>query len=225
MEEIDVYRVLMDQRWELEDLYTFPHTYSQVHAFIYCLDFELDENREKRINHSLINYPWQGGYSYTNIYRVLNNLIPEEDRPQIMEIKYASPGWIELLINPDVALKLAASVATLIGSGAAAMEAYKRIDRARLEIAKKRRQHGVEMAKLSAQEAKYFNEMSEEIAKHIGFTSLQKLNERTKNPEVTLKVLLAHQRRMNKLAEFSVSGKANLPEKVHKKANKKINPD
>ena len=219
MEEIDVYRILMDERWELEDLYTFPYTYSQVHAFIYNLDFELDDNKEKRIDYSLMTYPWRGGYSYTNIYRVLNNLIPDEEKPKISEIKYASPGWIELLMNPDVALKIAAAMVTLVGTGAGGMEAFKRIDRARLDIAKRRRLHDVEMVKLSAQEAKHLNEMSEEIAKNIGFTSLTKLNQRTKNPEVTLKLLLAHQRRMNKLAVFVASGKAELPIKTHKKAN------
>jgi len=220
MGDVDLYRVLMDERWELEDLYTFPYTYSQVHAFIYNLDFELDDARERRIDYSLINYPWRGGYSYTNIYRVLNNLIPEQDKPKISEIKYASPGWIELLMNPDVALKIAGAMVTLIGTGAGGMEAFKRIDRARLEIAKKRRMHNVEMVKLSALEAKYLNEMSEEIAKNIGFTNLEKLNQRTKNPEVTLKLLLAHQRRMNKLAAFVASGKANLPVQTHKKTNK-----
>jgi len=32
------YRVYMDGGWELEDLYTFPHAFSQCYAFIYCLD-------------------------------------------------------------------------------------------------------------------------------------------------------------------------------------------
>lgn len=217
MEEIEVYRVLMDERWELEDLYTFPHTYSQAHAFIYCLDFDLDENKEKRIDFSLVNYPWQGGYSYTNIYRVLNNLIPKEDSPKIAEIKYASPGWIDLLMNPDVALKVAQSLGILIGAGVAAVEAFKRIDKARLEMARNRKRNQMELVKYSADEAKYLNQMSEELAKNLGFSNLEKLNARTKNPEVTLKLLLAHHRRMNKMAEYVASGKASLPTKTEKK--------
>lgn len=217
MEVIEVYRVLMDERWELEDLYVFPHTYSQVHAFIYCLDFDLDEKKEKRIDFSLINYPWQGGYSYTNIYRVLNSLIPEEDIPKIAEIKYASPGWIDLLMNPDVALNVAQSLGILIGTGVAAVEAFKRIDKARLDMASNRRKNKMELVKYSAEEAKYLNQMSEEIAKNLGFTNIEKLNERTKNPEVTLKLLLAHHRRMNKMAEYVASGKASLPIKTEKK--------
>ncbi|WP_417667524.1 hypothetical protein [Pseudidiomarina sp.] len=222
MEEIEVYRVLMDERWELEDLYDFPYTYSQIHSFIYCFDFNLDENKEKRIDSSLINYPWQGGYSYTNIYRVLQGLIPKEDTPKIAEIKYASPGWIDLFMNPDVALQVAKSVGILVGAGVAAVEGYKRIDKARLEMARNRKKQQMEFAEFSANEVKYLNQMSEELAKSLGFESLQKLNARTKNPEVTLKLLLAHHRRMNKLTEYIALGKASLPEKIEKKLTNKF---
>lgn len=222
MEEIEVYRVLMDERWELEDLYEFPHTYSQTHSFIYCLDFELDENKEKRIDSSLLNYPWQGGYSYTNIYRVLHGLIPKEDIPQVVEIKYASPGWIDLFMNPEVALQVAKSVGILVGAGVGAVEGFKRIDNARLEMARNKKKQQMEFAQFAADEMKYLNQMSEELAKNLGFMSLQKLNTRTKNPEVTLKLLLAHHRRMNKLAEYIASGKASLPEKTEKTLTSKF---
>lgn len=220
MEEIDIYRVLMDERWELEDLYNFPHVYSQIHSFIYCLDSELEKSKEDRINYSLLNYPWQGGYSYTNIYTVLRNLIPEQDRPKIAEIKYASPGWIDLVMNPEVAIKVAEAVSTYIGIGVAAMEGYKRIDKARLEIASNRKRHQMEFAQLSTNEIKYLNEMSEEIAKNLGFKNLNKLNQRTKNPEVTLKLLLAHHRRIKKISEYISNGKAQLPVETKKKLTK-----
>jgi hypothetical protein len=37
----------MDKKLELEDLYNFPHIYSQIHLFIYSLDFDLKKNRKK----------------------------------------------------------------------------------------------------------------------------------------------------------------------------------
>lgn len=55
MQETEVYRVLMDERWDLEDLYNFPQAFSQAHAFIYCLEFDLDERSSKRIDLSLIH--------------------------------------------------------------------------------------------------------------------------------------------------------------------------
>lgn len=214
MVEADVYRVLMDERWELEDLYGFPHAYSQCHSFIYCFDTELDPRNAERIDIALEGYPWRGGYSYVNIYTVLHHQIPVPHRPKIAAIQYASPGWLDILLNPDVALQIAKSVGILLSAGVAAVEAFKRIDKIRLDIAYQRRKQDREFATLSASEAKTLNEMSEEIAKHLGFSSLEALQKRTKNPEVTLKVLLAHYRRMRVLGDYVESGKVSLPDKL-----------
>lgn len=214
MKEADVYRVLMNERWELEDLYSFPHAYSQTQSFIYCFDTDIDPRNSQRIDIALEEYPWRGGYSYVNLYQVLHNQIPPHYRPEIASIQYASPGWIDILLNPDVALKVAESVGILLGAGVAAVEAYKKIDKARLEIARQRREQDREFAELTASEAKALNEMSEELAKNLGFESLKKLQQRTKNPEVTLKVLLAHYRRLRILGDYVESGKVALPEKL-----------
>lgn len=214
MKEAEIYRVLMDERWELEDLYGFPHAYSQSHSFIYCFDSDLEPRNAERIDIALQDYPWQGGYSYVNLYIVLHHQIPFPHRPKIAAIQYASPGWIDLLLNPDVALQVAQSVGILLGAGVAAVEAWKRIDKARLEIARQRKQNRVESAVLSAAEAKALNAMSEEIAKNIGFGSLKELNERTKNPEVTLKLLLAHYRKLRILGDYVESGKVTLVENL-----------
>jgi len=211
MIQTDSYRVLMDERWDLEDLYKFPHIYSQIHSFIYCLDSDIEPKKEDIITQSLLNYPWRGGYSYTNIYSLLHKLVPKEDNPKIAEIKYASPGWIDLAMNPEVALKVAESVGIYLGMGVAAIKAYKEINKTRLEITREKKYHKVELEKLSNSEIKMFNEWSEEIAKNLGFKSLKKLNKRTKNPEVTLKLLLAHHRRIEKISEFILNRKAQLP--------------
>ena len=94
MREQGIYKVLMDSRWALEDLYEFPHTYSQSYSFIYCLDSKLDPRDAKRIDYAFEGYPWRGGYSYVNIYTVLANQVPREHKPQVSKIQYASPGFI-----------------------------------------------------------------------------------------------------------------------------------
>ena len=216
MEDSGIYRVLMDERWALEDLYEFPHAYSQAHSFVYHFDSsqELDPKIVDRVNRTFHEYPWQGGYSYVNLYAVLLNQIPKQHRPTVQSIQYASPGWIDLLINPDVALQVAKSVGILLGTGVTAGEAFKRIDRARLDIAKRRRQQNRDYAALAASEAKELNSLSEELAKHVGFQSLQELQGKTEDPEVTLKVLMAHYRRLRTLGDFVESGKVVLPEKL-----------
>lgn len=214
MKEAEIYRIIMNERWALEDLYRFPHAYSQSQSFIYCFDTDLDPRDARRIDFALEEYPWRGGYSYVNIYTVLHHQIPVHHRPTIASIQYASPGWIDILLNPDVALQVAKSVGILLGAGIAAIEALKRVDKARLDIARQRREQDREFAKLTAAEVKALNEMSEEIAKHLGFESLKKLQQRTKNPEVTVKILMAHYRRMRILGDYVESGKVSLPEKL-----------
>ena len=144
----------MNERWELEDLYNFPHAYSQTQSFIYCFDTDLDPRNAARINVALEEYSWQGGYSYVNMYTVLHHQIPVPHRPQIASIQYASPGWMDILLNPNVALQVAESVGILLGAGVAAAEAFKRIDRVRLDIARQRKKHGAEYAEFSAAEVK-----------------------------------------------------------------------
>jgi hypothetical protein len=214
VEEAGIYRVLMNERWELEDLYSFPHAYSQTQSFVYCFDTEIDPRNAQRIDIALEEYPWRGGYSYVNLYQVLHNQIPAHYRPQIVSIHYASPGWLDILLNPAVALKLAESVGILLGAGVAAIEAYKKIDKIRLDISRQRREQDREFAEISAAEAKALNDMSEEISKHLGFENLNKLQQRTKNPEVTLKVLLAHYRRLRTLGDYVESGKVSLPKRL-----------
>lgn len=216
----NTYRVLMDERWDLEDLHTFPHAYGQTYSFIYCFDTELEARKAKRIDEALENYPWNGGYSYVNIYTVLRYQIPVDERPKINSIQYASPGWMELLLNPAVAYKIAKGVGLLLGTGVMAVEAFKRIDKLRLEITRQRRADQVEQIKLASKEAEALNQLSEEVATHLGFSSLEKLNRRTKNPETTLKLLMAHWRRLHVIAEYVRQKKVALPQAPQKKDKK-----
>jgi len=73
MARLEIYRVWLNKDWELEDLYEFPHAFSQCYAFVYCLDSELEPRDRDRINYAIREYPWRGGYSYVNIYSVFKN--------------------------------------------------------------------------------------------------------------------------------------------------------
>jgi len=210
----DVYRILMDERWVLEDLYTLPHAYAQNFAFVYCFDTPLEARDAKRIDFALQGYPWKGGYSYVNIYTVLKNQIPPIERPQIVSIQYASPGWLDLLLNPDVALKVAKSIGILLGAGVTAAATYKQINKIFISINKQRRKAKIDNLKLSQSETKELNRLSEQLAKSMGFGSVSKLNERTKDPEISARLLSAHYRRMSIMAEFADQGKVKFPDKL-----------
>ncbi|MBI1752276.1 MAG: hypothetical protein HY014_05000 [Acidobacteria bacterium] len=202
------YRILLNEDWGLEDLYEFPHALSQCYSFIYCLDGELEPRNRERINLALQEYPWGGGYSYVNIYTVLNHQVPHLDRPKIVSIQKASPGWLDLLLNQNVAIQLAASVTTLIGAGTAALAAYKKGQKLLSDIQEQRIKAKVRQLELDAFQLKAMNTIATETAKNLGYRNLKALHQHTGDPEVSLKLLQAHYRRMSVLADYSNKGKA-----------------
>ena len=206
------YRVLLDGEWQLEDLYTFPHAFSQCYAFIYCLDFELDPIDRDRINEAFTGYPWRGGYSYVNIYTVLRHQVPLRHRPCIKSISFASPSWLDILLNPDVALQVAKSVGILAGTAVAAAKAYAYSMKYIRQVSVDQKRAKLEIMQLTQEQLQTFMSICEELAKFIGFESVKALHEHTGNPEVSLKLLLAHYRRIDQLVDFVKAGKASLPE-------------
>ena len=208
-----VYRVLLDGEWQLEDLYAFPHAFSQCYAFIYCLDSELNPSDRDRINESFTGYPWRGGYSYVNIYTVLRHQVPRRHQPSITSISYGSPGWLDIFLNPDVAFQVAKSVGILSGSAVAAAKAYASCMEYISQVSVDRKRAELERMRLTREQHQTFIAMCEDLAKFIGFESVKALHERTGNPEVSLKLLAAHYRRTNQLVDFVKAGKARLPER------------
>lgn len=210
MKQREIYRVLLNEDWELEDLYEFPHALSQCYAFVYCLDAPLEPRNRERINIALRQYPWRGGYSYVNIYSVLRNQIPISDRPKISSIQKASPGWLDLFLNANVAYQVAAAVTALSGAAVSAAAAYKKAYNIMLSVNAARRKSGVERVTATASELKAFNAICVELAKNLGFKSLKELHDHTGDAEVSMKLLMAHYRRMTVLVEYEKKGKAKL---------------
>lgn len=208
---IGIYRVEMDGRWHLKDLYEFPHAFTQVYAFTYCFDSELSPRNAERINYALENYPWGGGYSIVNIYQVLQNQVEHEHRPRIVEIRYASPGWIDLLLILNPAVQVAASVAGVAGSLAAAAKSLSALQKKLYEIRAEARKAHIERIQLTRTEIKELQGLTQDLADFIGFTRLEELNERTGSIEVTAKLVSAQYRRLKTLAEYALKGKAFLP--------------
>jgi hypothetical protein len=206
-----LYRVLMDRRWSLEDLYGFSRAYSRVYDFAYCFDPRQETRSPARIESALEQYPWAGGYSYVNFYSLLHHQIPSALRPTVAGIRYSSPGWMDIVLQPSVAVNIAWSVTTLVALGAAGMEALKRINQARLDIQKQRYQHNADIARLTLEEIQAVKQISEEAATIIDFRDLPYLQERVNDPMTALKVLLAHSRRLADLARYVERGKVELP--------------
>jgi hypothetical protein len=211
----------MDGRWKLEDLYVFPHAFSQCYSFIYCFDTQLNPRDRDRINEALSSYPWGGGYSYVNIYSVLYHQLPRIDRPEVKAISYASPGWLDILLNADVAIQVAKSVTVLAGSVVAAAKAYSAVARCLTDISVERKNAQLKELRLTQLQHKTLISMCQDMANFLGFKNVKGLHEHTGNPEVSLKLLAAHYRRTKQLVEFVNKGKASLPTED---GNEKNNP-
>ncbi|HMA73540.1 MAG TPA: hypothetical protein VKP67_18955 [Xanthobacteraceae bacterium] len=211
MADTSYYRVLLDEEWSLVDLYEFPRSYGQSYAFIYCFDSDVNPTDRTRINRALEQYPWQGGYSYVNIYTVLQNQIPKNDIPRIKWITKTSPGWLDLFLNVNVAIQVAQAVMSLSAASTAAALAYKTILKSLTAINNERKRSGLEEMQLAHAQAEMITSMCSEMATFMGFKSLQELHRYTGNPEVTLKLTLAHYRRVSSLVEYVHEGKATLP--------------
>lgn len=205
------YKVLMDGRWELKDLSVISREFEQCYAFIYCFDAEVSPLSEERIEIALRGYPWRGGYSYLNIYTVLEGQVRWRDRLRLRSIKYASPGWIELAINADVAIQLAKSISALSAAGAVAVKSYAAAAKALRELNAHRKKKELEHLKLTAEQHKEMARLSNEHAKHLGFKSVAALIQHTGNPEIALRLLLAHHRRIDELIRLTVEEKAQFP--------------
>lgn len=207
------YRIVLPAAgaWTLHDLYVFPHAYEQCYAFVYCLDTELPARDRDAIDYAFLKYPWKGGYSYVNIYLALQLQLPVTARPQIKSFHKASPGWIDLLLNLDAAIEVAKSLAVLSSAAVAAAAAYSKAYKLLLSIRTERERARTQRLQLRQQQIKAIRGSCEELAKAIGFKSLAELNRRTGNPEVSLKLLSAHYRRMKTLLKFETKGKAQLP--------------
>lgn len=195
----------------MEDLYSMPHAFEQCYSFIYCFDAEVTPLNPERIQTALKGYPWRGGYSYLNIYTVLKGQVLWRDRPRVNEIKYASPGWVEVALAVDVAIQVAKAIVALAAAGAAAAKSYSAAYKYLADLKLHREKNNIDHLKLTKDHDQAILALCDAHAKHLGFKSVAALVKQTGNSEVTLRLLLAHHRRLRELASLTEDGKATFP--------------
>lgn len=205
------YRILLDGKWSLEDLNVFSRVYFQNYSFIYCLETNVVDVAKYRIEKVLDEYELRSGLSYVSIYDIFGATVQKSDLPQIDSIKYSSPGWLDLILNLDVAIQFAKSLAVYLSAPIAAAESYKRLHKIYIELDKRRSEAKLQSLKLKTAQAKAAEILTKQLAKGIGFNSLDDLNKHTKDEEETARLLLAHHRRITRIAQFVKSGKASFP--------------
>lgn len=97
------YSIEIDGDWYLEDLADFPKLYRQVYAFNHgVINFD-DELVGGRIQGSINNQPYKGGYSIVNMLNGMGESIPPISRVRVEGISKNSPGYIKLRVDQKVA--------------------------------------------------------------------------------------------------------------------------
>ncbi|HZV06036.1 MAG TPA: hypothetical protein VE999_13240 [Gemmataceae bacterium] len=94
----------IDGRWEIEDLRQFGTLAGDAYVFTFALTATSNAKQTKHIHELFAKYPWRGGFSTINFISDLHVMIPANDDVAIRRMKYASPGFIETLVNTDIAM-------------------------------------------------------------------------------------------------------------------------
>jgi len=214
VEFYDSYAIFIDKRWSLEDLYKFPRAYEQVYFAYEAVLPAPDEQTNERISSAFLAFPWRGGYSAVNFYNQLKSATPVRQRPVIKAIQYASPGFIELILNLPLAVQIAGYVSSVAGSIGVCNKVYNAIytdlqkrELLRLDVERKK----IELTREQFDLVVYANH---QMATILGLPSAETIMKRTNDPLIALKILLSIYRRVRTLAEYKNKGKANLAERI-----------
>ena len=202
------YKILLDKDWSLEDLSYFCRLYFQNYSFFYCLE---NTNTSSKIPSILEKYELKSGVSYVNIYNIFKSNIPTKDKPQINQITYASPGFIDLILNSDVAITLAKNITAFIVSSATVAKTYQVLYKIYYDFRKAQRDNQGQIITHDLETIKQINNLNEELSKGIGFSNYEALTSHTNDPEKTSMLLMAQYRRMRSMAVFIEKGKSSFP--------------
>jgi hypothetical protein len=204
------YKIPIEGRWFLEDLYVFPRAYEQVYFLAYSLLPHEDEQIQERIQYAYSQFPWRGGYSAVNFYNNLKFTTPKKQRPQVISLQYSSPGWIELSLIIGVAVSIEKLIKTIAGSLREANSLYNEI----YEGTQKRKLLRIEVKskelELEKTHADFIMHSVGNMANLLNLQEVDQMTTKTGSPLKTLKILLSLYRRVRTLAEYKRSGKLRL---------------
>ncbi|OCH57487.1 hypothetical protein A6D98_19480 [Aliivibrio fischeri] len=202
--------ILLDERWKLEDFSVFTKEYQQLYGFFHGLRL-IKEGDFSNIEFERM--PWLGGGSVVGFFSILGKYVRPENKPEVKQIQYASPGFIELTLYVEVAKDIALIVSSVAGSITSVAATYN-------FIYSQYQKRKLTQLKIKDLEAKQLREQIEFVKSSVlELQQLYKLNpaqvkaltQLSKGDElVQLKMLLALYRRVKPVADLQVNNKANF---------------
>lgn len=203
------YKVVdIDGRWEISDLRKFSDLVQDCYSFGFALLGATGNAAKAKIDSLFHKHPWRGGFSSVNFFKELYKNIPQEDRAGIRKIDYASPGEIKFYMNGDVADSIRELVLEINDDESPAQESYHKTrrflqDRNWLSKSDTDIQLSasdlVELTQLLKASCKAFG--LEDHSDHI-------LGLASGDPLSAVKIVLAYFRRLQGLADYVATGKA-----------------
>lgn len=223
----DSFSIGLDGGWSLQELYEYSHAFSDAYAlvlYLACLqDGRIEPEKRQDIDGEealLGSLPWRGGYSSLSFYQRIKRRLPSEDRPQIRQIQYHSPGVLELALYVPTALAISVMIKTIINNFDRILDLVRKlyetlhdlklmkIDASRKELELKREQ--IEFLKYAIQN----------LDSALEIPHAAQIDELAPNDLAGLKLRLSLFRKVKTLAEFQKRGKANLLENQDSLPNK-----
>ena len=203
------YKVVeIDGRWEISDLRKFSDLVQDCYSFGFALLGATGNAAQQKIDSLFHKHPWRGGFSSVNFFKELYKNIPQEDRAGIRKIDYASPGEIKFYMNGDVADSIRELVLDINDEDSSAQESYKAarnflqtrnwLSKSDMDIALSEADL-TELTELLRTSCEAFG--LEEHSEHI-------LALASGDPLSAVKIVLAYFRRLQGLADYVATGKA-----------------
>lgn len=201
----------LDHDWEMQELADLARLYTQCYSLVYSLSGARVESDDERVidwfHGVYAKYPWRGGFSALNFYRSLYAKIPYEQRPQIEEIQYASPGHIKLKEAALVAALLATIVTSVTTSFDQIHDSYKNIQKGMSERKLRNLEVEITELELDRERLKFIQESRQQLVDQMAIPEVmqEELHRRSDGNELTqLKILMSFYRRIQPLSELEL---------------------
>lgn len=94
VEDKNITSLVFEDNWQFEDLKEVYRKLTQLYDFIFVAKKQLGNSG---------GMPWQDGFSAMHFYNKLKNIIPKVSNPNLNAIHYASPGYMKMEMDSDIA--------------------------------------------------------------------------------------------------------------------------
>lgn len=199
----------IDGRWDIQDLSEFPNKFADAYSFLHAVRSSDDDGNDRELGDLFERYPWRGGFSSVGFYNGLYMRIPRTQRLLVKEIRYASPGAIKITALPSIAGEIQKMVEAINSDWRNVQEAYRELHNGMSERGYLGLSH--REVNLKNDDRAFLERASKALCKAIGFDYISRVHKLAGSDWLaTAKIAASFYRRIEELARFYESGKANF---------------